>query len=75
MDKTVTVMQEIVENVATELYQLWYNSVPVDQRTEESSKAMSKNASETTFFVVQKFMDKFNAEAESLKSIDNESEI
>lgn len=75
MDRTVTVMQDIVESVATELYQLWYNSVPADQRTEESSRAMSKNASETTFFVVQKFMDKFNSEAENLKSIDNETEI
>ena len=75
MDNTVTVMQEIVENVATELYQLWYNSVPLDQRTEESSKAMAKNASETTFFVVQKFMDKFKTEAENLKSVDKNSEI
>jgi hypothetical protein len=75
MDKNVTVMQAIVEDVATELYQLWYNSVPSEQRTEESSKAMAKNASETTFFVVQKFMDKFNAEAENLKSIDNNAEV
>jgi hypothetical protein len=75
MDKNVTVMQAIVEDVATELYQLWYNSVPAEQRTEESSKAMAKNASETTFFVVQKFMDKFNAEAENLKSVDKGSEI
>ena len=39
----------------------------IEDRTEESSKAMSINAGETTFWVVQTFMNKFNAAAEELK--------
>ena len=45
MDKNVTVLQGIIEDVATELYQQWYNSVPSSEVTEESSQAMMKNDS------------------------------
>jgi hypothetical protein len=75
MDKNVTVLQGIIEDVATELYQQWYNSVPVSEVTDESSKAMMKNAFDTSFFVIQRFMDKFNKEAESIKNVDGNSEI
>ena len=75
MDKNVTMLQSIIEDVATELYQKWYNSVPVSEVTEESSKAMMKNAFDTSFFVIQKFIDKFNKEAESLKSVDDQGNI
>lgn len=75
MDKNTTILQGIIEDVATELYQKWYNSVPSSEVTEESSKAMMKNAFDTSFFVIQKFMDKFNKEAEALKSVDDQSNI
>lgn len=68
MDKNVTVLQVIIEDVATELYQQWYNSVPVSEVTEESSKAMMKNAFDTSFFVIQRFIDKFNESAEEIKN-------
>lgn len=75
MDKNVTVLQGIIEDVATELYQQWYNAVPSSEVTEESSKAMMKNAFDTSFFVIQRFMDKFNKEAEALKSVDDNGKI
>ncbi len=46
------------------------SATPEDQRTDEALTALSTNAKETTYFVVQMFMDKFNQEAESLKSQD-----
>lgn len=75
MDKNVTMLQGIIEDVATELYQQWYNSVPVSEVTEESSKVMMKNAFDTSFFVIQRFMDKFNKEAEALKNVDGNNAI
>jgi len=75
MDKNVTIIQEIIEDVATELYQQWYNSVPSSEVTDESSKAMMKNAFDTSFFVVQRFIDKFNKEPETLKSVDDQGNI
>jgi hypothetical protein len=65
-DKT-TVLEGIISDVAVALYQRWANEIPEENRTEESNSALAKNASETTFFVIQMFMDKFNQEAERLK--------
>lgn len=73
MDKSI--LESIIEEVATELYQQWYNSVPESEKTEDSSKAMAKNAFDTSFFVIQKFMYKFNKEAEALKSVDDQGNI
>lgn len=75
MDKNVTMLQGIIEDVATELYQKWYNSVPATEVNEESSQAMMKNAFDTSFFVIQRFMDKFNKEAEALKGVDDQGNI
>jgi hypothetical protein len=75
MDKNVTLIQSIIEDVATELYQKWYNAVPSSEMDEEASKAMMKNAFDTSFFVVQKFMEKFNKEAEALKGVDGQGNI
>jgi hypothetical protein len=63
----ITVLEEIIKEVSAELYQKWYNSVPESDKNEEASQAMAKNAGETTFFVIQSFMNKFNAAAEELK--------
>jgi len=70
MDKRTTVLESIIHEISEELYQKWYNSVPESEKTEESSKALSKNASETSFYVIQRFMDKFNTAADELKSAD-----
>ncbi len=69
-NKQVTVLEAIVEDVATALFQKWGNALPEDQRTEEALTALSKNAKETTYFVIQMFMDKFNQAAEELKNQD-----
>lgn len=64
----ITVLEEIIKEVSAELYQKWYNSVPETDKNEEASQVMAKNAGETTFFVIQTFMNKFNSAAEELKN-------
>jgi hypothetical protein len=67
VDKKLTVLEEIIKEIGEELYQKWYNALAVEDRTEEASRAMSVNAGETAFWVIQKFMDKFNKAADELK--------
>ena len=71
MDKDLTVLDGIVEDVASELYQKLWNAIPAEDQSEESSKAIGLNSKETTLFVIQRFMDKFNAAAEALKDDSN----
>jgi hypothetical protein len=68
MTKRVTVLEGIIQDVAKALFQKWANALPEDQRSEENLANLNKNASESTFFVVQAFMAQFNAEAEQLKT-------
>jgi hypothetical protein len=68
----MTVLEEIIEEVATELYNKWSAALPEDERNQEAFSAMAKNAHETTLFVIQNFMNKFNAAAEELKSDDSQ---
>jgi hypothetical protein len=63
----MTVLEGIIDDVATELYQKLWNAIPVEEQTEDSSKAIGLNSRETTIFVIQSFMNKFNAAAEDLK--------
>lgn len=63
----VTVLEGIIEDVGIELYQKLWNAIPKENQTEESSKAIGINSRETAIFVIQRFMDKFNAAAEELK--------
>jgi hypothetical protein len=63
----MTVLEGIVEDISIELYQKLWNAIPVEEQTEESSKAIGLNARETTLFVIQNFMNKFNDAAEDLK--------
>ena len=63
----LTVLEEIVKEVSSELYQKWYNAMPEEEKNEMSSEALMKNAGETTFFVIQTFMNKFNQATEELK--------
>ena len=68
----MTVLEGIIEEVSLELYQKLWNALPLEDQTEESSKAVGLNSKETTLFVIQRFMDKFNAAAEELKAQPNE---
>jgi hypothetical protein len=67
-EKQMTVLEGIIEEVSLELYQKLWNALPSEDQTEESSKAVGLNSKETTLFVIQRFMDKFNAAAEELKA-------
>lgn len=67
MDNQLTVLEEIIKEIGEELYQRWYNALAIEDRTEESSRAMSVNAGETAVWVIQTFMNKFNAAAAELK--------
>lgn len=67
MSKQVTVLEGIIEDIASELYQKLWNAIPAEEQTEDSSRAIGLNSRETTLFVIQRFMDKFNAAAEELK--------
>lgn len=62
-----TVLEGIIEDVATDLYNKWSAALPENERNEVAFQAMSKNAQETTLFVIQNFMDRFNKAAEELK--------
>jgi hypothetical protein len=63
----MTVLEGIVEEVATDLYNKWSAALPEEERNDVAFQAMSKNAQETTLFVIQTFMNKFNAAADELK--------
>ena len=63
----MTVMDEIIGEVAEDLYKKWVSAMPDDEKNQSAFSAMTKNAHETTLFVIQNFMNKFNAAAEELK--------
>ena len=68
MSDRMTVLESIIQDVAKALFQKWANALPEDQRSEETIASLNKNATESTYFVVKMFMDKFNEAAEQLKS-------
>ena len=63
----LTVMDEIIGEVAEGLDKKWVSAMPDDEKNQQAFSAMSKNAHETTLFVIQDFMNRFNAAAEELK--------
>jgi uncharacterized protein YeaC (DUF1315 family) len=63
----LTVLEGIIKDIGVELYQKWYNALAIEERTEEVSAALGQNANETAIWVVQTFMNKFNAAADELK--------
>lgn len=69
-EEQITVLQAIVDQVALELFNQWVASLPEEERTEENLENISKNSKNTTLFVVNNFMDKFNRAAEELKKQD-----
>jgi C4-type Zn-finger protein len=66
-EKQVTVLEGIINDIANELYQKWYNAESGVEKTEDVSKALRENATQTTFWIIQEFMNRFNAAAEALK--------
>jgi hypothetical protein len=67
MSNQQTVLEGIIEDVAMDLYNKWSAALPQEERNDVAFQAMSKNAHETTLFVIQNFMNKFNSAAEDLK--------
>lgn len=65
-DRT-TVLEGIIKDIGAVLYQNWWNALDAEEQTEEKSIALAKNAGETAFWVIQEFMNRFNAAAEELK--------
>ena len=63
----MTVLESIIEEVATDLYNKWSAAVPENERNDLAFQALSKNAHETTIFVIQNFMNRFNSAADELK--------
>lgn len=74
MANRVTVLEGIISDIGAVLYQRWWNALTPEEQTEERSAAMSKNAGETAFWVIQEFMNRFNAAAEDLQSPIDEQE-
>jgi len=72
MEKRMTVLEEIIQDVGKALFQNWANALPEEQRSEENLLNLNKNATESTYFVVKMFMDKFNEAADDLKSTPDE---
>jgi hypothetical protein len=67
MDNRMTVLEEIVKDIQTALFQKWANAMPESERNEETLEPLSQNAAETALFVIQMYMDKINQAAEELK--------
>lgn len=70
MDKQITVLEQIIADVATDLYNKWSAAMPVEERSEDAFRALAANAQESAIFVIQNFMNRFNAAAEELKDQD-----
>ena len=68
MENRMTVLESIIQDVAKALFQKWANALPQDQQSEENIANLNKNATESTYFVVKMFMDRFNEAAEQLKA-------
>lgn len=64
---SVTILEGIIKDIGQELYQKWWNALSPEEQTEEKSMALAKNAGETSFWVIQEFMNRFNEAADSLK--------
>jgi hypothetical protein len=63
----MTVLEGIVNDIGIVLYQKWWNALDPEEQTEEKSAALSRNAGETSFWVIQEFMNRFNQAADQLK--------
>jgi hypothetical protein len=69
MTRDITVLENIVSEIQVALFQKWANELPEDQRNEEILPSLAKNASDTTVFIIQMYMDKINQAVEELKDV------
>jgi hypothetical protein len=67
MDNRMTILEGIVKDIQTALFQKWANAMPESERNEETLEPLSQNAADTALFVIQMYMDKINQAAEELK--------
>lgn len=67
MSSGQTVLEGIIEDVGEQLYNKWVMAMPDNEKNDVAFQALSKNAHETTLFVIQNFMNKFNEAAEALQ--------
>jgi len=63
----VTILEVIISDIGHDLYQKWWNALSPEEQTEEKSMVLAKNAGETSFWIIQEFMNRFNEAADSLK--------
>ena len=68
MTKEVTILEGIIADVAMDLYNKWCSALPEDEKNEESFRAVAANANETSLFVIQNFMNRFNEAASEFKN-------
>jgi hypothetical protein len=69
IEKQQSMLEGIVSDIVVEVYQKWLNQMPEEQRKDEqATQTLGANASEVVYFVVQRFMDKFNEAAEQVKN-------
>jgi len=67
MAKDLKVLEEIIGEVAEDVYNKWALALPEEQKTDDALSALSKNAYEVTVMIIQNFMKRFNEAAEELK--------
>lgn len=68
VEKQQSMLEGIVADIVVEVYQKWLNQMPAEQQKDEKATAtLGANASEVTYFIIQRFMEKFNEAAEQVK--------
>lgn len=67
MSRDITVLEQIVGEVTNDLFYHLKKDMPEDMQDAEGLKQLAQDASDITLFVVQNFMNRFNAAAEELK--------
>lgn len=70
MSEQQTILEGIIVDVAADLYNKWAEALPEAERNQQAFSAMSSNAHETTIYVIQNFMKRFNDAANELKGND-----
>jgi hypothetical protein len=68
IEKQQSMLEGIVADIVGEVFRKWFDQLPDEQKNNEESVAtLGKNASDVTYFIVQRFMEKFNEAAEQIK--------
>jgi hypothetical protein len=68
VEKQQSMLEGIVADIVVEVYQKWLNQMPEEQQKDQQAvQTLGNNASDVTYFVIQRFMEKFNEAAEQVK--------